>query len=166
MPIKYEEVDTSEYKQANKSWLPGNVYVIDYGDGVTFKIGYTTVDPEVRIKQIARGSVIMPMHLVMSVHTDTNAFFLENILQMTLDTDHVNGEWFKLDFPKLVEIYQCMSFFGGVQLYDRWYELVPEDHQKMIDYYVISNNFPRFKRVNRSQEAAEIETLFGEIHGN
>lgn len=148
----YDELEDNEYySQPDKNWKPGHVYVVDYGDGVTFKIGHTTVSPEARLKQIAKGSVIMPMQLVMSVDTTNNAHFLENVIHMALDSDHVRGEWFKLDFVKLVELYQLLNYFGHVELYDRWYEVVPKDYQHYIDHGALTPNYPYFTKAEKKR---------------
>lgn len=134
------------FNQPLKKWLSGWVYVLDYGDGKTFKIGYTTGEPEERVNQIARGTVLMPMRLVMACYTMTNCFYFENLLQMLLDDKHVRGEWFSLDFPDLVGLYQTLSCFGGAQLYDRWFELVPDDYREYIDHFSINDNYPHFDK--------------------
>jgi hypothetical protein len=164
--IPNPRLDLGDYKQQGKMWQPGYVYVIDYGDGVTFKIGFTTTTPEVRINQIAKGSVIMPMHLVMSGYTNTNAYFLENLLQMHFDDNHVRGEWFKLDFTRLVELYQSLAAFSvGVKLYDRWYDLVPNNLDELLDENMITSHVPPFvdKRVKVDiSDWSFLEVLDGE----
>lgn len=122
----FEPVD---HNQPNKNWLHGYVYVIDYGDQETYKIGYTTVDPQSRHAQITKGlPVIMPKTaLVMSVRTNTNARYLEEILHMKFDDCHIKGEWFQLHFTDLIELYMIVQHLGEVELYDRWFDIVPED---------------------------------------
>jgi hypothetical protein len=137
-----------ESHQPSKRWYPGYVYVIDYGDGKTFKVGSTIGNPEGRLKQIVGSSVIMPMHLVMAVYTETNCTWLENLVHMQLDNKHISGEWFTLDFVDLVEVYQMLTSFGGVEMYDDWWNLVDEDYQKYIDHGAISSNMPLFEKLN------------------
>src|SRR5437763_3057905 len=120
--------DCEDYhNQKNKSWYPGNIYVIDYGDMKQFKIGHTTVDPIKRFNQIAKGDVLMPMHLVMHAEVDSNCKQLEDLLHMKYDSNHIRGEWFDFSFMELVELYQALETFASVQLHQRWYEIVPND---------------------------------------
>jgi hypothetical protein len=151
--------DGLECNQPNKIWQHGHVYLIDYGDLKTFKIGYTTIDPSKRIKQIAKYNVIMPMKLVMSVETYTNAYFLENIIQMALDDYNVLGEWFELDFPMLVNLYRCLAFFGNITLYDHWYKVVPPDYDEFIKHGVLDNNYPTFTL----KEKDKIDDIFNDL---
>ena len=123
----------------------GNVYLIDYGDGKTFKLGMTINDVEKRLKTICRGSVIMPMQLVMSGYS-MNCRQLENLLHLKYQNVNKGGEWFSLTFVHLVEIYQILELLTCVELYNRWYELVPDDHQKYIEHFAISSNLPQFIR--------------------
>lgn len=133
-------------KQTNKCWKPGYVYILDYGDGETFKIGHTVNEPEIRLNQIAALPTVMPkVELVMAVYTSTNCERLEGLLHMYFDEQHVKGEWFKLDFVQLVEAYQCLGVFGGAELFKRWYELVPRDIDRLLEYRVVSPVLPAFK---------------------
>lgn len=141
-----QEIEETGYNQLNKNWRDGYVYVLDYGDGETFKVGHTTGEVEQRIKQISKGNVILPMRPVMSLLTSTNCYYLENIIQMRLDDQHIRGEWFKLSFVELVELYQILKFFGGVDLHERWYDLVPKDYEEYINYCAISPNYPIFTK--------------------
>lgn len=128
----------------------GYVYVIDYGDGETFKIGHTIGDPETRLREIARTSVRMPdkyrPQLVMAALTCTNCRRLEGLLHLLFEERNVGGEWFRLDFVELVNLYQSLYSFGGVELYDRWYELVPNNYKRYIDGSAISPRLPWFTR--------------------
>ena len=141
--------DDLDHNQSNKKWKTGHVYLIDYGDGKTFKIGHTINEPQKRFMQIGGSSVIMPMHLVFSAHVDSgNAMFIENALHMRFDADHVRGEWFKLDFADLVDCYQVLQFFsyGRTKLYDRWFELVPDDWSEYLERGSIGLMLPHFSR--------------------
>jgi hypothetical protein len=153
-----------EYKQSNKRRLPGYVYLIDFGDGKTFKIGQTKHEPELRLHQIAKGNVIMPMQLVMEVYTETNCGLLETLLHMNFDNNHIRGEWFRFDFFDLVDIYQAMSSFGGARLHDRWYELVPDGYDKFIEGGRISSKLPYFdKKEAEIPDFDELDELFGRV---
>lgn len=137
------------YNQKNKTFLPGFVYVIHDGYR-NFKIGYTTVNPEIRLKQINRTNVLMPKNcqLVFSCHTDTNAFYLENIIHMSLDQFHVKGEWFSLRTRELVLIYQLFQHFGSVAIHDHWFEVVDdEDIKHYNDNGLYFPALPQFTRV-------------------
>lgn len=132
-----DDYENEKPKQDWKKWNSGYIYVIDYGDGKTFKIGYTNKEPEMRISQISKMNVIMPMHLVMSAYIDTNVYYVEQILHMMLDEQHVRGEWFKLDIIDLCEVYELLDrlSFGAVTCEDRWYdEIVPKDYQSYLDH--------------------------------
>lgn len=129
----YSDIPQWQPKQSGKTWREGYVYVIDYGDGKTFKIGHTTDSPDERLHQIARGDVIMPMRLVMHAYIRTNCRLLETLIQMQFDPNHVLGEWFRLNFAQLIEVYSCLKGFGdSVELEDRWFELVPDDYDRYL----------------------------------
>lgn len=127
----------------------GYVYVIDYGDGKTFKIGMTRTGPQNRMAQINKAAILMPkqygMKMVMSGEF-ANCYYLEQLLHDRFESLRDNGEWFKLDFPDLVETYQVFTILGDSTLYDRWYELVPYDHEGYISHGVINPYFPSFKQ--------------------
>lgn len=136
---------SDEYNQ-NKKFKQGTVYVLDYGNGSSFKIGMTTGDVHARVKQISRGSVIMPMKLVMYCETLTNCALLEELIHMMLDGQHENGEWFKLDFVGLMEVYDALNPFGGVKVTDHWYSLVPDDYEAFLDMHPRSEGIPFFTK--------------------
>lgn len=121
----------------------GYVYIIDYGNGKSFKIGHTSKDPEKRLSQISSGTVLMPMKLVFAVEFD-NRVLLEKILHSRLYDKKIQGEWFDLDFIELVELYQILFYFGEVKIYDHWYEIVPKDIDIFIKNQIIHGNLPRF----------------------
>lgn len=118
----------------------GNLYVIDCGDMKTFKIGYTTKDVSERLRQISKGSVLMPykMSVVMSFEVLTNVSAVESLMHLKFEGHRVNGEWFNLSFVDLVELYQAMWGLSCRQtLHRRWFEIVPEDYRKYIEYGAI-----------------------------
>jgi len=125
--------------QKDKKWLAGYIYLIDYGDGKTFKIGYTTISPEKRLKQICgKTSVIMPMKLVLFGETETNCIHLESLLHMVFDKNHVNGEWFRFEFPDLVSFFIALnSFCNNVHIEDRWFEILPKDAKEWVEFLEI-----------------------------
>lgn len=128
----------------------GYVYVIDYGDGETFKIGCTTTNPEKRMSQINKAAVLMPkkygMQLVMSGEV-SNCYYLEQLLHSKFDVLHDNGEWYKLGFPELVEVYQILSLLSDeAELYDRWFDLLPDDTQAYFEHGVILTHYPRLRK--------------------
>lgn len=117
------------YNQKNKNWIHGHVYVLDYGDGKTFKIGSTIHEPESRAGGITKGlPVIMPkMELVMSAEIFSNCRMVEQLIHMHFDQYHIKGEWFNLEFIYLLQVHTMLAQFGSPRLYGRWYELIPED---------------------------------------
>ena len=125
-----------EQKQSWKNWSSGTVYIIDSGDGETFKIGFTTVEPEKRLQQISCANVLTEsdMKLVMSFYTDLNPRYLENLIHMKYDNYHFKSEWFKLTFLEIAEIYHILNIFSTVTIYERWYELVPSDLYKYLEH--------------------------------
>jgi hypothetical protein len=131
-----------EYNQPEKKWSPGYIYIIDYGDSETFKIGYTKYHPDQRIKQISKGTVIMPMHLVLHAQTYLNAYYIEQLLHMMLDDKHVRGEWFKLDFVDICRVLDALiALESYIEYSDRWFDvIVPGDYQKYIDGGAVSSN--------------------------
>lgn len=121
----------------------GNLYVIDCGDMKTFKIGYTTKDVSERLRQISKSSVLMPykMSVVMSFEVLTNVSAVESLMHLKFEGHRVNGEWFNLSFVDLVELYQAMwGLSCRKTLHRRWFEIVPEDHKKYIEYGVIDGS--------------------------
>src|SRR3990167_2941266 len=92
----------------------GYVYLVDYGDKKTFKIGRTShLDANTRIKQIIKYGVIMPMKPVFYVDFD-DSILLEKILHAKYWSNHEVGEWYNFTFPDLVDLYQTMKCFGRV----------------------------------------------------
>ena len=124
-----DEILERGYLQEGKKWQEGYVYILDYGDGKTFKIGQTRYHPSGREKHITNGlPVIMPkIRLVMYLDMFENCYYLEQLIHMHYDSNHSNGEWFDLRFIDLVELYSMLSFFGPVTLADGWYDIVPDD---------------------------------------
>jgi hypothetical protein len=125
----------------NKKWNEGYVYLIDYGDGEQFKIGMTVHDPEKRLNQIIRGTgLIYPSRieckLVLSVYVQTNVYYTEQLIHMTMANKHIAGEWFNLsDFRDLSRVAGIMDVLGGVRYYDRWFEIVPKDYLGYVSNY-------------------------------
>lgn len=133
----------------------GYLYVIDFGDKRTFKIGYTTKSVTERFNQIAKSSVLMPnqMALVMSFDVMTNVYAVESLMHMKFEDYRINGEWFELNFPELVELYQVMCGLSVRQtLHQRWFEVVPDDHEKYIEHYAISPVKLPYMTVNEYNE--------------
>lgn len=139
------------YNQPHKKWKTGEVYLIDYGDGKTFKIGFTTLDPITRLKQIMKGNVIMPMQLVFTCYTDTSCRMLEEMLHMKFDMSHKGGEWFYLEFQDLLDVYRAMDTFGGVMVHDRWYELVPNEFVDKEERDVLYLSAPYLSKANKEK---------------
>ena len=137
-------IDNMDKNYSTDKTFPGFVYIINYGDGSIFKIGFTILTPETRIKQIAHKDVILPMQLVMYSYVITNCRYLETLMHLHFEDQRVGGEWFRLDFPRLVEAYQILASFGSVTLCEDWYSLVPEDYKKFIEYGVVYPLLPRF----------------------
>jgi hypothetical protein len=149
-----------EYNQKNKKWKHGYVYVLDYGDGETFKIGSTIHEPEKRLNQICSGTVIMPMHLVMAFEIYTNCEMVEQLIHMNWDDYHVRGEWFKSDWPAILQLYDMMLKWDCYPaVFDRWYDIVPEDYEEYTSLKNRTKGSPYFTR----EEAEEGEKLFLEV---
>lgn len=129
------------YQQPSKRWQEGYVYLLDYGDKNTFKIGQTKHEPDLRFKQISGGhNVLMPMHLVITAHTYTNCWYLEQVLHMLFDHRHIKGEWFDLhDIDDLLMIFDVLRVFsnGNLVLHSRWFELMPKDYKEMMNHGAI-----------------------------
>ena len=125
----------------DKKWREGYIYIIDYGNQKSFKIGYTTKHPAERLKEISRGTVLMPMKLVAYAYCTTNAYYLEQLIHMDLDSQYVHGEWFDLDFPRLCDVLLVLSIIGGIVEYtDHWYDLVvPPDYEEYIKHGAITS---------------------------
>lgn len=147
-------------RQPSKIQYPGYVYILDYGDGKTFKIGHTTKEPEDRLKQISLSSVLMPMRLVMSVFCE-NCKQLENLLHLVYDENNVVGEWYALHLVDIIEIYQSMSVFGGAELYDGWYELADGRFDDLIHEGVVGSNLPRTQRPHIIDNLMRQDRVYG-----
>lgn len=115
----------------NKS---GVIYVLDLGDGETFKIGFTRGTVEQRIRSIEKGTVVMPYNIkpVMTFDVYVDVFKLEQLIHQKFECHRINGEWFSLDFIDLVDVFAIGSNFGSPKLYARWFEVIPED---AAEYY-------------------------------
>lgn len=136
-----------DINQPYKAWGAGYVYVIDYGNQTTFKIGYTKNLPSTRLKAICGTSVVMPMDMVFYSQIDTNAYYVEQLLHMSYDGKHHNGEWFDLDFVELTDIAVILQQLGSLEYTDHWYEkVVPTDYMEYIKNYAINPHLVSFTK--------------------
>ena len=145
----------------------GYVYVINFGDDKSFKIGFTTTEPEERLKSIQRTSVVMPntMSLVMSSLAH-QPFYLEQILHSKFDTSKIKGEWFELSFPDLVDVYKILYTVGGDgELHPNWFSLVPNDYQLYIDNSAVTLEFTElfFNKKDLEKHKKENDEAFDHI---
>lgn len=132
------EMDFDEDEMApemeRKKWSPGHLYILDYGDGIQFKIGITSKDPTLRLNQIIRGSgQLLPNQidakLVVSLQMDTNPYYLEQLLHMQYVDKHVCGEWFEFRYlDSLTELVKSIKPFGSLSYHDGWYEKFDETY--------------------------------------
>lgn len=138
--------DVMKIEMQAKKWSPGYLYILDYGDGTQFKIGITTKAPKTRADAIKRNSgTLLPLpidsELVVSLEMDTNPYYLEQLLHMTLADHHVTGEWFKFDnTDELAFLVAMILPFGHLEYFDRWYQLFATDD---LFLYVHAGVLPR-----------------------
>lgn len=142
----------------------GWVYVVNFGDNTTFKIGFTCSEPEHRLRDIQRSNVVMPnvMSLVMTSFVD-QPFYLERILHSKLSQKNVRGEWFNLSFPDLVDVYKALYSIGNqVDLYDNWFDIVPKDYQEYINHGAINLDLPLlfFTKKDKEKFNKEVSKAF------
>jgi hypothetical protein len=145
--LNFSDDDILPTYEPYRPYKEGEVYILDYGDGRTFKIGCTTGDAVTRFKQISRRGVIMPMRLLMSGWVP-NCFYLEQLIHMRFAAKCVQGEWFRLSYPELVEIHQLFEILGDAFLWRRWYELFSDsdDHRQFVEHDVVTPpHYPRLK---------------------
>ena len=146
------EDDISDYTpdMQKKRWEYGYVYLIDYGDGKQFKIGKTKNDPKKRTASIKSGSGLLypeplDVKLVASIAIFSNAYFVEQLLHMEFAEYHRAGEWFLFDnYMTFLDVVSRMKDYSNdIELYDRWYEMVPADWDKYVENFAIPNNLIR-----------------------
>ncbi len=101
----------------------------------------------------------MPMHLVMHAEVDSNCKYLEDLLHMKYDSNHIRGEWFEFSFMELVELYQALETFASVQLHQRWYEIVPNDYKEYIEHGAFNPKLPHFTRKEEEEFLAWIKDI-------
>jgi hypothetical protein len=149
-------MNVNEYNQPDKRWDFGYVYVLDFGDGKRFKIGKTILEPKLRVASIQHGvrSVVkLPDMSMVMFGTSDNPYYLEQLLHMKFDDEHVGGEWFNLSFPDLVEIYQILYAVGSVELTDHWFEIVPGDYLDYLKHGAVARiELPKVTKQNSGKE--------------
>lgn len=125
--------DDMKSEMQNKKWSPGYLYILDYGDGKQFKVGITTKSPKTRADAIQRNAgMLLPLpiesELIISLEMDTNPYYLEQLLHMTLADKHIGGEWFMFDdLGELAELVSIIKPFGILEYFDRWYDIFASD---------------------------------------
>lgn len=139
----YEDHENMNAEMKLKKWSPGYLYILDYGDGETFKIGITSGDPSLRSNQVTRNvGALVPNHkgtkLLISLEMSTNPYYLEQLVHMSLADHHEVGEWFKLSIDQLADLVGRIKPFGYLEYYDGWYELFEDD----FIGYVVNGAYP------------------------
>jgi hypothetical protein len=120
-----------------KMFEQGYVYVLSnecfnsVGSNDIFKIGYTTRDPETRVKELSNTSVFADFHIVLCKKVD-NCKKVENILHTLLNKYRINNgkEFFKVDLNILKVIFDALegdyyeetSKIKKFKIYDAWAE--------------------------------------------
>ena len=112
----------------------GYVYVLSnecFNSDDIFKIGYTTRDPDTRVKELSNTSVFADFHIVLCKKVD-NCKKVENILHTLLNKYRINNgkEFFKVDLNILKVIFDALegdyyeetSKVKKFKIYDAWTE--------------------------------------------
>lgn len=115
----------------------GYVYLLDYGNGKTFKIG-TSRNPKKRYQGVKADVRCDSLQPVIEVLCFEDAYNLERQLHQEFAPRHLSGEWFRLSLKDIIyfELF-CLKVCG----------------EKSISYY------PRYRMIMRRNNLVERYSL-------